>query len=182
MAGSISHIWRLDRSYADYDTVFAARLVHFFLTEAARLGHPPRVIDMGCGRGSYVEVFRSWGIPVMGVDGNAVILRSIQANGFLWDLTEPLDLRKAFGPQVHTSEACDFEFDEGGDGVRRLGRQLAASSNSKLRLSILNLIPHLLYTDYWPSRHPEGHPEVPIDEAIARAAGPSKRTSEHFGT
>ena len=57
------------RSYADYDTIFAARLVHFFLFEASRLGHPPRILDMGCGRGSYVEVFKSWGLPVMGVDG-----------------------------------------------------------------------------------------------------------------
>jgi len=62
------------RSYADYDTILAARLVHFFLSEAARLGHPPRILDMGCGRGSYVEVFKSWGLPVMGVDGNFDLL------------------------------------------------------------------------------------------------------------
>ena len=61
------------RSYADYDTVLAARFVHFFLSEAIRLGHPPRIIDMGCGRGSYVEVFKSWGLPVMGIDGNLSI-------------------------------------------------------------------------------------------------------------
>ena len=65
--------WEILRSYADYDTVLAARFVHFFLAEAIRLGHPPRILDMGCGRGSYVEVFKSWGLPVMGIDGNLSI-------------------------------------------------------------------------------------------------------------
>ncbi|CAE7822693.1 hypothetical protein AK812_SmicGene15013 [Symbiodinium microadriaticum] len=155
-------------SYADYDTVFAARLVHFLLEEAIRLGHPPRVLDMGCGRGSYVEVLRSWGIPVMGVDGNAIVLRTIQENGFLWDLTEPLDLRKAFGPQVSSRQACEFELDEGDRRqVRELQQQLSELSGSDLRLGILSIIPYLLQTDYWPSQHPEGHPEVPIEDSTA---------------
>lgn len=70
---SIAILREILRSYADYDTVLAARFVHFFLSEAVRLGHPPRIIDMGCGRGSYVEVFKSWGLPVMGIDGNLSI-------------------------------------------------------------------------------------------------------------
>eukprot|EP00439_Symbiodinium_sp_Y106_P033354 s4116_g3.t23 len=155
-------------SYADYDTVFAARLVHFLLEEAIRLGHPPRVLDMGCGRGSYVEFLRSWGIPVMGVDGNSIVLRTIQENGFLWDLTEPLDLRRAFGPQVPSTQACEFELDEGDRRqVRQLQQQLSELSGSELRLGILSIIPYLLQTDYWPSQHPEGHPEVPIEASTA---------------
>ncbi len=73
------------RSYADYDTILAARLVHFFLSEAARLGHPPRILDMGCGRGSYVEVFKSWGLPVMGIDGTSTFL-SVEG---LWQFFGP---------------------------------------------------------------------------------------------
>ena len=87
----------LRRSYADYDTVLAARLVHFLLAESSGLGHPARVVDMGCGRGSYVEFFKSWGLPVVGIDGNAVITRSIRFNSFLYDLTTPLDLKEALG-------------------------------------------------------------------------------------
>eukprot|EP00913_Durusdinium_trenchii_P012969 g12178.t1 len=92
-------------SYADYDTILAARVVHFFLSEAVRLGHPPRLVDMGCGRGSYVEVFKSWGFPVIGIDGNAVITRSIAKHSFLWDLTDRIDLKRAF---ENDKRLCNF--------------------------------------------------------------------------
>lgn len=143
-------------SYADYDTVLAARFVHFFLSEAIRLGHPPRIIDMGCGRGSYVEVFKSWGLPVMGIDGNTVITRSVRVNSFLWDLTEPLDLKTAF-----EGKTCHFYLiDHHSQAEKEYVKQVVSVlGKGALHLYMFAMVPRIDATHFWASRHPDGHPE-----------------------
>lgn len=84
--------------YADFDTVLAARLAHLFHAEGARLGHPPRILDFGCGRGSYVEAFNFWSIPAVGIDGNSIIGRTLPHHSIQWDLTEPIDFGDLHGP------------------------------------------------------------------------------------
>ncbi|CAK9054754.1 unnamed protein product [Durusdinium trenchii] len=145
-------------SYADYDTILAARVVHFFLSEAVRLGHPPRLVDMGCGRGSYVEVFKSWGFPVIGIDGNAVITRSIAKHSFLWDLTDRIDLKRAF---ENDKRLCNFfhlthNSKEEQDHVKEV---FTAIGHGDLRLSVFAVVPQIHATHYWASKHPEGHAE-----------------------
>ncbi|CAJ1336199.1 unnamed protein product [Effrenium voratum] len=141
-------------SYADYDTVLAARLVHFLLAESSGLGHPARVVDMGCGRGSYVEFFKSWGLPVVGIDGNAVITRSIRFNSFLYDLTTPLDLKEAFA-----KDSCDFSMLQHGSLVEKEYAEEVASTMGfgPLQLSLYALVPRIQGSYFRASKHPEGH-------------------------
>ena len=104
---------------ADFDGQFAVRLARFFRDDvdraarrssgprifqlAGRPARPARVLDMGCGRGSYVELFERWGLVAIGVDGDVVVRRTLPKSSLVWDLTEPLDL-----PGIRTSEAEGF--------------------------------------------------------------------------
>ncbi|CAE8700605.1 unnamed protein product, partial [Polarella glacialis] len=86
--------------YADLDGQLAARLARFFRADVAagieragdRRGRPAKVLDMGCGRGSYVELLRARGLVAVGLDGDPIIQRTLPKHGLLWDLTQPLDL------------------------------------------------------------------------------------------
>ena len=126
MENDPSFFEQFDRDYfltasatnADFDGQFAVRLARFFrddVDQAARGGgqrifrlpgrpaRPARILDMGCGRGSYVELFERWGLVAIGVDGDNVVRRTLPKSSLVWDLTEPLDL-----PGIRASEAEGF--------------------------------------------------------------------------
>lgn len=103
---------------ADFDGQFAVRLARFFRDDvdrnARRAGQkifrlegqparPGRVLDMGCGRGSFVELFERFGLVAIGIDGDPIVHRTLPKNSLVWDLTEPLDL-----PGIRASEAEGF--------------------------------------------------------------------------
>ena len=73
---------------ADFDGQFAVRLARFFRDDvdraARRAGQkifrlpgqparPARVLDMGCGRGSFVELFERFGLVAIGIDGDPIV-------------------------------------------------------------------------------------------------------------
>eukprot|EP00439_Symbiodinium_sp_Y106_P055583 s2152_g7.t1 len=103
---------------ADFDGQFAVRLARFFRDDvdraARRAGQkifrlpgqparPARVLDMGCGRGSFVELFERFGLVAIGIDGDPIVRRTLPKSSLVWDLTEPLDL-----PGIRASEAEGF--------------------------------------------------------------------------
>ena len=105
-------------SNGNFDGQLAVRLARFFrddvdraarrcgqriFRQPGRPARPARVLDMGCGRGSYVELFERWGLVAIGVDGDVVVRRTLPKSSLVWDLTEPLDL-----PGIRASEAEGF--------------------------------------------------------------------------
>jgi SAM-dependent methyltransferase len=61
---------------------------------------PKSVIDIGCGEGNWLSVFRNFGVKdILGVDGDWVDQRRLQIPGkyfLLFDLTKPLKLEREF--------------------------------------------------------------------------------------
>ena len=108
------------------------RLARFFRDEAADLrarggdGRPPRVLDLGCGRGGYVEALNRFGVVAVGVDGDAVIGRSLPGTGILWDATVPFDLEGEHAAAL--GALCSLEEARGeGQGDLRLLTSLAVA-------------------------------------------------------
>lgn len=64
------------------------------------LVHPKSVIDLGCGEGNWLSIFRKLGVEdILGIDGDWVDQHRLQIpreNYLLFDLTNPLKLDKEF--------------------------------------------------------------------------------------
>jgi len=133
--------------YADFDGQLAARLARFFKDEVKRAGgtgRPVRVIDLGCGRGSYVETLLRQGVVALGVGGDAVIGRTLPGHGLLTDPTEPLDLG-------HWHAAAETKFCRFGEPARSWANNmklLSAMSTAGLpHADALALLRHMCCSD-----------------------------------
>jgi hypothetical protein len=73
------------------DMSLALALADFFKKEKAN-----SIVDLGCGRGEYVKVFRAQQIPCEGYDGNPDTVKISGGIAQLADLSEPVDLGKSF--------------------------------------------------------------------------------------
>eukprot|EP00928_Gymnodinium_smaydae_P020910 TRINITY_DN18096_c0_g1_i1.p1 TRINITY_DN18096_c0_g1~~TRINITY_DN18096_c0_g1_i1.p1 ORF type:complete len:477 (+),score=72.81 TRINITY_DN18096_c0_g1_i1:72-1433(+) len=91
-------------AHYDHDGVLAAKLVEFFHREQRRLGRPPKIVDLGCGRGTLVQEFRPWRLLAVGIDKNALLTGVIPEVGMVDDVTGNLSFTvRSWHPR------CDFE-------------------------------------------------------------------------
>lgn len=82
---------------ADVHNTRAAEIVVPILFQYMK---PKSVLDIGCGIGTWLRVFKDQGVSdILGVDGsyvNRVMLQIEEANFLAHDLREPLDLKKEY--------------------------------------------------------------------------------------
>lgn len=101
------------------------------------------VVDVGCGRGSWLSVFREQGVEtVLGVDGMYVSGLEIPSELFLaHDLATPLELDRAFDLAVSLEVAEHLEPEAG----------------AALVVSLVRLAPFVLFSAAIPGQLGEGH-------------------------
>lgn len=108
----------------EHDPGLSAKLVDVFHTEQHRLGRPPKIVDLGCGRGSLVGELRAWGHLAVGLDANPLLTATLNEYGMVADLTESnlsFTIRTAhprcnFRPHVYR-HATGFEFEDAGQSL-----------------------------------------------------------------
>jgi len=108
----------------EHDPGLSAKLVDFFHTEQHRLGRPPKIADLGCGRGSLVGELRAWGHLAVGLDANPLLTATLNEYGMVADLTEKnlsFTIRTAhprcnFRPHLYR-HATGFEFEDAGQSL-----------------------------------------------------------------
>eukprot|EP00929_Paragymnodinium_shiwhaense_P046456 TRINITY_DN23654_c0_g2_i7.p1 TRINITY_DN23654_c0_g2~~TRINITY_DN23654_c0_g2_i7.p1 ORF type:complete len:669 (-),score=83.52 TRINITY_DN23654_c0_g2_i7:823-2829(-) len=87
-----------------YDAILAARLVAFFHAEQVRINRPPKIVDLGCGRGTLVQEFRIWNMLAVGLDKSPAITAVIPNSGMVLNIAQKLDFT------IRTMHArCDYE-------------------------------------------------------------------------
>lgn len=120
-----------------------------FLREAAEKEHPRRILDLGCGVGSYGQLLRNFGGEVIGCDGADSAVRRSLATGW-YERVFCLDLEKASADQlggpydlIFTSEVIEHLADE-----RRFCR-LIADSLAPGGILVLTTTTYELYVFYY---------------------------------
>lgn len=85
---------------------------------------PKRVIDIGCGLGAWLSVFKELGVDkILGVDGDYVAHESLEipVDDFLaHDLTKPLNLNKSFDLAISLEVAEHIPFENSEDFIGML--------------------------------------------------------------
>jgi len=71
----------LETRLLTYDGTFTGQLGAFLYEEWWRLGRPPKVVDLGFGRGILVEQLDRVYIPIIGIDGNAFVEDAVPNKG-----------------------------------------------------------------------------------------------------
>ena len=89
-----------DSLYFDFINEASIRSARILLPELLRFIRPKSVVDIGCGEGAWLKVWKQLGVSeVLGVDGDYVDRDSLlidQSEFVSADLTEPLDLGRTF--------------------------------------------------------------------------------------
>ncbi|CAE7550031.1 unnamed protein product [Symbiodinium natans] len=110
----------------EHDPGLAAKLVDVFHAEQHVLGRPPKIVDLGCGRGSLVGELRSWGHLAVGLDANPLLTATLNEYGVVADITDNLSFtistahpRCNFRPHPYR-HARGFEFEDAGQSAGKV--------------------------------------------------------------
>lgn len=91
-------------AHYEHDAVLAGKLVEFFHREQRRLGRPPKVVDLGAGRGTMLQELRAWNVVAVGVEANPII------SGVVPELSKVGDIAGNLSFTVRSMHPrCDFE-------------------------------------------------------------------------
>ena len=89
-----------DRDFFDRHRAGAQRSARQIVPRLVELIQPRSVVDIGCGTGTWLAVFREHGVEeIFGVDGgdvNPADLDIAPEQFLAWDLSEPLELHRTF--------------------------------------------------------------------------------------
>jgi len=77
---------KLESGLLHHDGLWTAQLAELMFEEWGRQGRPPRIVDLGCGRGALVEQLDRFNLPVVGVDGSEMAQIALRIRGLRADL------------------------------------------------------------------------------------------------
>lgn len=91
-------------AHFEHDAIFTGKLIEFFHREQSRLARPPKVVDLGAGRGTLMQEFRAWNVVAVGVDTNPIL------TGVIPELASVKDPALNLSFTVRSMHPrCDFE-------------------------------------------------------------------------
>lgn len=93
-------MYEYDSEFFDYTDAFAMKSARTIVPIVQGALNPRSVVDVGCGRGTWLEVWKAHGTPeVVGVDGDYVDRGNLaidEAEFYSSDLDETIDLKRRF--------------------------------------------------------------------------------------
>ncbi len=71
-----------DQFRGDRETIYERLKVYIPVLEAANMDYEAQILDVGCGRGEWLDLLHSCGYKAKGIDINRVMLEQCKARGF----------------------------------------------------------------------------------------------------